>query len=66
MEPSKLLHESATNSRKLTLSTASPRSWRGGHEKEALALAAQQTSAAVKVRILLGVILGKMKTKLPK
>jgi hypothetical protein len=37
-----------------------------GHEKDALALAAQQTSPAVKVQALLGVILGKSKAKLPK
>jgi hypothetical protein len=37
-----------------------------GHENEALVLAAQQTSPAVKARALLGVILGKTKAKLPK
>jgi tetratricopeptide (TPR) repeat protein len=37
-----------------------------GHENDALALAAQQTSPAVKARVLLGVILGKTKAKLPK
>jgi hypothetical protein len=39
---------------------------RAGHEKDALDLAAQQTSPAVKARALLGVILGKTKTKLPR
>jgi RNA polymerase sigma factor (sigma-70 family) len=39
---------------------------RAGHEKDALALAAKQTSPAVKARALLGVIVGKMKAKLPR
>jgi hypothetical protein len=37
-----------------------------GREKDALALAAQQTSPADKARVLLGVMLGKAKAKLPK
>jgi hypothetical protein len=39
---------------------------RAGQEKDALALAAEQTSPAVKARALLGVILGKTKAKLPR
>jgi len=39
---------------------------RAGHEKDALDLATRQTSPAVKARVLLGVILGKTKAKLPK
>jgi RNA polymerase sigma factor (sigma-70 family) len=39
---------------------------RAGHEKDALALAAQQTSPAGKARTLLGVIVGKTQTKLPR
>jgi hypothetical protein len=38
---------------------------RAGHEKDALALAAQQTSLAVKAQTLLGVIVGKTKAELP-
>jgi hypothetical protein len=37
-----------------------------GHEEDALALAAKQTSPAAKARALLGVILGRMKAKTPK
>jgi hypothetical protein len=37
-----------------------------GREKDAVALAAQQTSPEAKARVLLGVILGKTKAKLPK
>jgi hypothetical protein len=39
---------------------------RAGHERDALALAEQQTSPAVKARVLLGVIVGKTKATLPK
>jgi len=39
---------------------------REGREKEALALASEQKSPAVKARILLGVIMGKANAKLPK
>jgi hypothetical protein len=39
---------------------------RAGQEKDALALAAKQTSPAVKARVLLGVILGRTKAKLSK
>src|SRR5262249_18190475 len=39
---------------------------RAGHQKDDLPWVAQQMSPAVKARVLLGVILGKMNAKLPK
>jgi hypothetical protein len=39
---------------------------RAGHEKDALALAAQQTSPVLKTHVLLGVVLERAKAELPR